>query len=239
MSSECPNGPEGEPAHRARATPHHPRRLFGGEASDKAKDDRLLLVWRKARDRAAQLADLLAAQADRLDLLSVRQIMDRVKLLGGALATNVVDHRVARDAKDPGGEGAATGAVTWQSRDDALEDELGQILGVLAATNPHRDVPIDRSEELVVEVAKGRNVAIRSRPAEDIEPCVMASGRLGIRRPTLSIGDWDIEDDLQGSLAHVAGQAPRARERALTVREPYHWVCVANSPALPTDTAAI
>ena len=145
MPSQCPDGPEGEAAHRAGATPHHPRGLLGGEAGDEAKDDRLLLVRRERGDRSTELTDLLPTEADRLYLLTVGQIMDRVELLGGALATNVVDDRVARDAEDPSRERPSAGAIARQPRDDALEDELGQILGILAPTNAYRDVAVDGS----------------------------------------------------------------------------------------------
>jgi hypothetical protein len=206
VPSERPDGPEGKPAHRAGATPHHPRGLLGGEAGDEAKDDGLLLVWRERSDRATQLTDLLATQADRLYLLTVGQIMDRVELLGGALATNVVDDRVARDAENPSRERPAAGALARQPRDYALEDELGQILGVLAPTNAYRDVAVEGGEELVVEVSEGGNVAVRRGPSENVErgvvPC-RSLDRLGKRGPTLDIGDRDVEDDLQGSLAHV------------------------------------
>src|SRR5438093_698073 len=98
----------------ARPTPHHLRRLLRREPGHEAKDDGLLLVWRQVGDRPAQLTDLLAAEADRLHPIAVRQIMVRGELFRRSLATNVVDHRIPRDAEDPGGKGTATRAIARQ-----------------------------------------------------------------------------------------------------------------------------
>src|SRR5205823_11343404 len=115
VAPQRPDGPEGEPPHGARPTPHHPCRFLCGEPRHETKHDRFLLVGGEVGDRAAQLADLLAAQADGLHLVTVRLIMDRVELFHRSVATNVVDDRIPRDAEDPGREWAASGSVAWQS----------------------------------------------------------------------------------------------------------------------------
>ena len=51
-------------------------------------------------------------------------------------------------------ETGAGGAVAGQRPDDPLEDDLGEVLGVLAPTNPERDIAVDRADELIVEAAE-------------------------------------------------------------------------------------
>ena len=71
----------------------------------------------------------------------------------------MVDDRVARDPEGPRREGPPVVVEPRQRAEDPLEDEMGQVLRVLAAAHPHGDVAIDRSDQGVVQPADGLDVA--------------------------------------------------------------------------------
>ena len=71
----------------------------------------------------------------------------------------MVDDGVARDPEGPRREGSPIVIKPRERAEDPLEDEMRQVLRVLAAANAHGDVAVDRSDQRVVKPADGHDVA--------------------------------------------------------------------------------
>src|SRR5918996_5514101 len=149
LATQGLDGAEREPSHGPGATAHGLRRLLGREACRVAQGERLLLVGGELADRAAKLANLLAAERDLLEPDLVAWFGGRIERLERPGAPHVIDDGIPCDPEGPRGERSPIVAVARNCGDDALEDLVGDVLGVLAAADPDRDVAIYRTHELV------------------------------------------------------------------------------------------
>src|SRR5216117_744992 len=160
--TERADGAELDAAHGPLALADDACDLLSRETLEEAKHDDLLLERGQLRERGTERGVLGAFEelVVGIDDLVGRRMLERVLVRDLALAAaRAVDHRVARDAIEPGEE-RLTRLVSWHRLEGSHEHVARKILRFRVVANSVVHVPVDRFDVPVVEKSERRSFAL-------------------------------------------------------------------------------
>ena len=143
-----------EPVNRALAATQVVRDLSWREADEMAEEHDVPLVVRQGRQ--CQANRLRAIEVHSADALAIDQVFRR----SDAIAAQMVDRDVAREAQQPGEERHAAFVVLGDRRHQFGENVLGDVLGLVVVTHDRPDIAIDVVRVGDVQEAHGVRVAL-------------------------------------------------------------------------------